>query len=170
MPKPKTKEELLELSETNYQKLMSLISSYSEEEQHREFPEGTLNRNIRDVLGHLHHWHLLFLGWYEEGMAGRKPDIPAKGYTWRTTSDLNKLIQQTHSSKPLPGINTKLKHSHADIQSIISRHSQEELFTKKLYPWTGSTSLAAYLISATSSHYGWAYKLIRKCKKKQQTG
>ncbi|MEM8896835.1 MAG: ClbS/DfsB family four-helix bundle protein, partial [Bacteroidota bacterium] len=88
MPRPKTKEELLHLSEVNYQKLISLIASYSKEEQVREFPEGTLNRNIRDVLGHLHHWHQLFLGWYEEGMAGKKPDIPAKGYTWRKTSDL----------------------------------------------------------------------------------
>ena len=36
---------------------------------------------------------------------------------------------------------------------------------KKKYKWTGSTSLGAYLVSATSSHYDWAYKLIKKCLK-----
>ncbi|HOP45228.1 MAG TPA: ClbS/DfsB family four-helix bundle protein, partial [Flavobacteriales bacterium] len=38
----------------------------------------------------------------------------------------------------------------------------EELFEKKRYRWTGSTSLGAYLVSATSSHYDWALKLIQK--------
>ena len=169
MPRPKTKEELLDLSEANYQKLMSLVASYSEAEQEREFPEGTLNRNIRDVLAHLHHWHLLFLGWYEEGMMGKKPDMPAKGYTWRTTSELNHSIQKLYRNTPLAEVKQMFQESYTLLASIIKRHNQEELFTKKCYPWTGSTSLAAYLISATSSHYDWAYKLIRKCKKKQPT-
>ena len=43
----------------------------------------------------------------------------------------------------------------------------EELFTKKKYHWTGSTSLGSYLVSATSSHYDWALKLIRKSIKKK---
>ena len=43
----------------------------------------------------------------------------------------------------------------------------DELFEKKRYKWTGSTSLGAYLVSATSSHYDWAFKLIKKCLKKQ---
>ncbi|MEM7107806.1 MAG: ClbS/DfsB family four-helix bundle protein [Bacteroidota bacterium] len=46
---------------------------------------------------------------------------------------------------------------------MIEEHSEEELFEKKRYKWTGTTSLAAYLISATSSHYDWALKLMKKC-------
>jgi hypothetical protein len=45
---------------------------------------------------------------------------------------------------------------------MIEKHTDEELFEKKKYPWTGSTSLGAYFISATCSHYLWAYDLIRK--------
>ncbi len=56
----------------------------------RNFPEGTLNRNIRDVLAHLHEWHLMVQGGYDR----EKPDIPAKGYTWKTTPDLNREIQK----------------------------------------------------------------------------
>lgn len=48
-------------------------------EQNKEFPLETLNRNIRDVLMHLHNWHLMMLNWYETGMAGQKPEMPAKG-------------------------------------------------------------------------------------------
>lgn len=70
MAKPKNKAELLEASQQNFEKLLRLIDSI--EEQEREFPAGTLNRNLRDVLTHLHHWHLLFQNWYEVGMKGKK--------------------------------------------------------------------------------------------------
>lgn len=51
--------------------------------------------------------------------------------------------------------------SHAEVMALIEAHSDEELFTRKRYAWTGSTSLGAYLVSCTSSHYDWALKLIR---------
>jgi hypothetical protein len=49
--------------------------------------------------------------------------------------------------------------------ALIEAHGDEELFTKKRYAWTGSTSLGAYLVSATSSHYDWATKKLRKAKR-----
>jgi hypothetical protein len=49
--------------------------------------------------------------------------------------------------------------------SLIEAHTDAELFTKKLYPWTGTTSLGAYLISSTSSHYDWAMKKLRQAKR-----
>ena len=130
-----------------------------------EFPEEYLNRNIRDVLAHLHHWHLMFLEWYTIGMTGQKPDMPAKGYTWKMTAELNREIRKKYDTVDIKKVKKILCESHAAIQKIIEAHNDEELFEKKRYGWTGSTSLAAYLISATSSHYDWAYKLIRKCMK-----
>ncbi|KKK48772.1 hypothetical protein LCGC14_3141780, partial [marine sediment metagenome] len=56
-----------------------------------------------------------------------------------------------------------LQNSSNSVREIIRNHSEEALFTKKKYKWTGSTSLGSYLISATSSHYDWGYKLIKKC-------
>lgn len=162
MARPKNKQELLELSEKNFEKLNDFISSLSAEGQMTEFPEGTMNRNIRDVLGHLHHWHLMMLDWYEVGMAGKKPDMPAKGYTWKTTSALNHEIQKQYTLTLLPKVKELLDGSHREVKALIEKHSNEELFEKKRYPWTGSTSLGAYLVSSTSSHYDWALKLIKK--------
>jgi hypothetical protein len=101
MPRPETKEELLALSQKNYDKLIELVDSYSDEALNKKFPEGYLNRNIRDVLEHLHHWHLLFLNWYTIGMAGGKPKIPAEGYTWKTLPDLNREIQIKYAKTDL---------------------------------------------------------------------
>ncbi|OJJ16787.1 hypothetical protein BKI52_33315 [marine bacterium AO1-C] len=165
MPRPKTKTELEELSQKNYDRLINFIDTFSPEKQQQTFPDGYLNRNIRDVLGHLHHWHLMMISWYEVGMQGQKPPMPAEGYTWKTTSDLNKVIQQKYAATPLTEIRQLFAASHTRVLQLIAQHSNEELFEKKRYHWTGSTSLGAYLISATSSHYDWAFKLIKKCTK-----
>lgn len=167
MPRPTNKATLLALSESNYNKLQSFISKLSAQEQEQDFPPGTLNRNIRDVLAHLHHWHLLFLDWYKVGMQGQKPAMPAKGYTWKTTATLNQKIQTTYQQQTLSDIQSLLNESYLRVRQHIEQHSDEELFEKKRYHWTGSTSLGAYLVSATSSHYNWALKLIKKARKKQ---
>ena len=165
MPRPRDKESLLTLSHENFEKLNTLVDSFSAEDQLAEFPKGTMNRNIRDVLAHLHHWHLMMMGWYEIGMAGEKPDMPATGYTWRTVPDLNRMIWEKYNTYNLDEVRGLFNSSHQSVYELIKRHSNEELFQKKRYPWTGSTSLGAYLVSATSSHYDWALKLIRKAKK-----
>lgn len=165
MPRPKSKIELIELSQNNYEKLVKLVHSYSQKDLTKEFPKGMLNRNIRDVLAHLHHWHLLMLEWYKIGMKGEKPDMPAKGYTWKTLPALNKEIWSKSQDLDFVTAKELLDTSYNDIQELIRKHSDEELFEKKKYKWTGTTSLGAYLISSTSSHYDWATKLIKKSMK-----
>lgn len=165
MPRPKSKEELVALSHSNYQKLIDFIEKLTPEEQASEFPSGTMNRNIRDVLTHLHHWHLMLLEWYQVGMSGTKPEMPAKGYTWKTLPDLNQKIWQDYQQTNLKEARKLFDQSFDKIQKLIDAHSNDELFEKKRYKWTGTTSLGAYLISATSSHYDWGLKLIKKGKK-----
>lgn len=85
MPRPQTKTELVHLADANYHKLGAFIESLSPEEQNGDFPEGTMNRNIADVIFHLHEWHNLLLGWHRISALGQKPEMPAKSYTWKTT-------------------------------------------------------------------------------------
>lgn len=162
MPRPKNKEELQHLCKENYAKLMDFVHTFSKEEQEKDFLQGTLNRNIRDVLAHLHHWHLLMLNWYQVGMKGEKPAMPAEGYTWKTLPDYNREVQKMYAEMPLNEAKSLLNSSFKELQNLIENHSNDELFEKKRYKWTGTTSLGAYLISNTSSHYDWAYKLIKK--------
>ena len=100
MARPATKQDLEFLAKENYQKLLSLIEALSDKEREKAFPEGTMNRNIRDVIGHLYHWHLLFLNWYELGMRGEKPKIPKEGYTFLTplssTEKYGSIVKECH--------------------------------------------------------------------------
>lgn len=165
MPRPKTKEELLHLSKANFEELEAYIDGMDPALQEKEFPKGTMNRNVRDILAHLHHWHLMMRGWHDEGMKGLKPAMPAEGYTWRTVPDLNRKIWEQYSNEGLENVRKLLRDSYEDIQKIIRSHSDEDLFEKKKYKWTGSTSMGSYLVSATSSHYDWGLKMIKKALK-----
>jgi len=162
MPKPKSKKELLEASQLNYQKLTDILNGLSKEESKKEFHKGTLNRNVRDIVSHLHHWHLLFLQWYKVGMNGEKPDMPSKGYTWKTLPELNKVVWKKYQKTSLTKSIKLLDASHVEVQKLIKKHTNKELFEKKKYAWTGSTSLAAYITSNSVSHYSWGLKQIKK--------
>lgn len=162
MPRPTTREELRTASRESFRALNELVDSFSPEEKTREFPAGTLNRNVRDVLAHLHHWHLLILDGYSVGMAGGRPSLPAEGYIWTQTPELNRAIQERYRTLPLPEVRGRLAESHARVQALIEDQTDQALFEKRRYGWTGSTSLGAYLVSSTSSHYDWARKLIRR--------
>ncbi|MCI4671698.1 MAG: ClbS/DfsB family four-helix bundle protein [Bacteroidia bacterium] len=162
MPRPKNKEELLLASQTSFDALMSWIEELPGEERNREFPPGTMNRNIRDVLGHLYHWQLMMKSWHDIGQKGGKPPMPAEGYNWKTVPALNRKIHETYRTSSLNELKEWLNKTHMEMHKIMELYSHEELFKKKRYKWTGSTSLAAYLISATSSHYMWGLKLIKK--------
>lgn len=89
--------------------MTKLINTYSKEQLNKEFPKQYMNRNVRDVLGHLHHWHLMFLVWYQVGMSGEKPDMPAKNFTWKMTPELNKSILQRYSKTDLQDVSKRLK-------------------------------------------------------------
>ena len=162
MPRPKTKSELLTASNAGYETLNARVDALTNAQQTAPFPFDHRDKNIRDVLAHLHEWHMMMGSWYETGMAGSKPDMPAKGYTRKMTSELNAEIWKKYQNISLKKIRNKLGGSHDTLRQIINSHSNAELFTKRYYSWTGTTSLGSYLASATSSHYDWALKLLRR--------
>jgi hypothetical protein len=168
MPRPTNKKELLELSELNFNKLLEFIDVLPEEYKNKTYKNDELNdrdKTIADVICHLHEWHLMMGNWYKIGMSGKKPAIPAEDLTWQTLPVLNHRIYEKYKGTALKKAITMFKKSHKDVIVLIEKHTDDELFTKKKYPWTGTTSLGAYLISATSSHYDWGLKTIKPIKK-----
>ncbi|MBC1345019.1 ClbS/DfsB family four-helix bundle protein [Listeria welshimeri] len=165
MAKPTTKAELIQQSTEKYQQLNDLIDSIPEEKRYLAFSFEDRDKNIRDVVVHLHEWHNMALEWYGIGMSGKKPFMPAEGYTWRTTPELNQMIWKKYQETDLKQARKLLDETHNKEMRLIAVHSDEELFTKKFYKWTNTTSLGAIFISSTSSHYAWAIKKIRKFKR-----
>lgn len=164
MPRPKSKADLLNLSKKLFDELLIKCDQW-EQEQGVEFSTPTMNRNPRDVLAHIHAWQLMYLDWHTIGMSGVQPDMPAKGYTWSQSPALNKKIWEGCQELELQEVKEFLKESHWQILELAQSMSEEELFERKRYPWTGTTFVAQYMISALSSHYDWGIKMIKKAER-----
>lgn len=165
MARARTKEQLMMSSEENFRKLFELIDSMTIEEQEKPFSFEDRDRNIRDVLVHLYEWHQLFLNWVNANKAGKNANFLPEPYNWKTYPKMNIEFWEKHQKTPYKEARTLLEKSHADIMKVIDSFSEEELFTKKFFPWTGNTSLGSYGVSSTSSHYDWAIKKIKNHKK-----
>lgn len=160
MARPQNKFELVEFAQQEYQRLIKLVSLLTAEQRDQEAVFD--NRTTKDIVAHLLAWQSLELNWYQQGMAGQKPAIPAPGYTFKECPALNEKLYQDYKNTTWDRLSTEFTASHQKLLSIINNHSEVELFTKKKYAWTGSTDMAIYFRSALSSHYVWAIDLIRK--------
>ncbi len=159
MSRPSNKVDIINLSARIFSILLEMVENIPES------ASNNLNgrdKNSRDVISHLHEWHLMTIRWYNDGISGKNPIMPAPNYTWRTTKELNKKIWEKYQSTTLKEALNLFQESHNKIVKIIEKHNDEELFTKNYYSWTKSTSLGAWFVSATSSHYLWAVKSLKK--------
>ena len=165
MARPATKEQLIQSGNDNFNKLFALISSMTKEEQEKSFSFDDRDKNIRDVLVHLYEWHQLLLNWISANQAGNKTSFLPEPYTWKTYPQMNVEFWKKHQNTSWEKAVDCLKKSHSEAIKLIESFSNKQLFTSKYFPWTGTTSLGSYCISATSSHYDWAMKKIKKHKK-----
>ena len=165
MARPTTKLQLIDQSEENSKKLFALINSLTTDEQEKTFLFEDRDRNIRDVLVHLYEWHQLLLHWVKSNSAGKKTSFLPEPYNWKTYPQMNVEFWKKHQTTSYQQAILMLQKSHAEVMSLIDTFTNEQLFTNKLFSWTGTTSLDSYCVSATASHYDWAIKKIKKHKK-----
>ena len=167
MPRPTNKTELINTASVQFDKLWKLIDSMPEELQNSKFNFEDRDKNLRDVLMHLYEWHKMVETWHRIGtLEGGTPDVPGKGYTWKTLPALNLEIWKRVQEFSLSDAETMLGDSHEMIINLIESHTNEELFDRGVYKWTKSTTLGAYFVSCTGSHYDWAIKKIKNHIKK----
>lgn len=175
MPRPQTKADLITAAELNYDKLLKLIDSMSEPELNTEFDftadskkkeaHWSRDKNLRDVIIHLHEWHNLMLQWITNNKAGIRKPFLIEGYNWKTYGDMNILFWKRNQSLSLEDGMEQFKDSHKKIMSEIEKMTDEELFQKNVYDWVGGSTIGSYFISVTSSHYDWAMKKIKAHRK-----
>lgn len=171
MARPTTKSDLITTANERFEKLWALIDGMSEEKQNAAF-SGKIaeagkeahwkrDKNLRDVLVHLFEWHQLLLNWVISNRKGESRPFLPDPYNWKTYPAMNMIFWEKHQGTPLPEAMDKLKDSHQKVMTLINAFSNEELFSKGAFAWTGNSALGAYCVSVTSSHYDWAIKKIK---------
>ena len=174
MARPTTKSDLMEVANMKFSELEKLIDTMTEEEQNADFnfSEEFLNKqkgahwkrdkNLRDVIIHLYEWHQLLLNWINNNQSGITTSFLLEPYNWRTYAKMNVDFWEKHQTTLYKQSRKLLEKSHLDIMSLIDTFSNDELFSKGCFSWTGTTTLGSYCVSSTSSHYVWAIKKIKK--------
>lgn len=186
MPRPQNKTDLLSLAEKNYDALVEFITSMSEDEKSTPFDFSSLNKNeehwsrdknVRDVICHLVEWQKLLLKFVAENMKsenGEKSENKKSAivyqflpepYNWKNYGDMNRAIWKNCQNITTEKALTNFAESHKKVLELARSFSDEELFEKKHFAWTGTTNLGAYFISTTSSHYDWAIKKLKAHRK-----
>ena len=170
MSRPTTKAALLAVSQADYEILMKLILNLESPEQDFSFvitdkmtqAHWLRDKNLRDVLIHLYEWHLLVINWVKSNQAGQAQPFFPKPYNWRSYGELNQIFVEKHQATSLEKAKELLASSHKELLSLVTTFSNEALFTKQHFSWTGTTTLGSYFVSSLASHYDWAIKKIKK--------
>jgi len=175
MPRATNKSELITAAKDQWDKMWKLIDTlpdakaaifdFGDDPKLKE-AHWKRDKNLRDILIHLYEWHQLLLSWTAANMSGNNQPFLPEPYTWKTYGDMNVEFWETHQSTKYEDAITLLRESHAKVITLIESLSNEELFEKKHFSWTGTTNIGSYCISCTASHYDWAMKKVKQYLKK----
>lgn len=175
MARPRTKDALMEASETNFNQLLQLIESMTEEELNTEFDFSAdtkkkeahwgRDKNLRDILIHLYEWHNLMSQWITDNQAGIRKPFLMEGYNWKTYGAMNIVFWERNQTVSTEDALEQLKESHNQMILLIEKMTDDELFQKNVYDWVGGSTIGSYFVSVTSSHYDWAIKKIKAHRK-----
>ena len=154
-----SKQELLDDVVKERTKLEDLLAAIPDDQKLVEVTDGM---SVKDFLAHRTEWGRMAIRWYEEAKAGGTPAVPTERYKWNQLKELNADIHDRFARVPLDEIEVNFADVHDRLYELIEGTTDEELFTKQYYSFTGSSDLATYLNSATASHYRSARRHIQK--------
>lgn len=160
-----SKDELLVEILKERQKLEELLAAIPASRKKEEVTDGM---SVKDFLAHRTEWGRMMLSWYRDANKGKTPAVPSKKYKWNQLKELNADIHKRFTKASLASVEKEFKTVHDTLLRTIKKMSEEELFQKKYYSFTGSSDLATYLNSATAAHYRSARRHIQKWWKEQR--
>ena len=100
---------------------------------------------VSDLVAHLAEWQCMFLAWYEDGLRGTAPRMPALGYGWSETPRLNRAIWMKHRSRSPAAVRANFASGYSRILQLAEALSAEQLLMPGHFKWTGKQPLATYL-------------------------
>lgn len=154
-----TRDELLATSLKEYRKLEALIADLSGEQAAMKDDDDT---SIKDVIGHRAHWIDLFLGWYEDGQAGRQVSFPAPGYKWNQLKAYNAALRGAQMGLSWDEARELLSANHARLVGFITGHDDADLYGGPMQGANNDWTPGRWAEAAGPSHYRSAAKYIRQ--------
>jgi len=159
--KHSSKEELLACIEREHDALLTLL---------REVPRLRYKEpgvwgdgwTVHDLVTHLTEWQQMLLRWFDEGRAGRRPEMPARGFNWKQTPALNRVIQRQNADQSVRTALKKFETSCDRVHALARELTPSELLELGHFAWTGKLPLMTYFAANTCSHYHFASRILRR--------
>lgn len=159
--KYKSKQAVLNDIRTEHDSLCALLAEVPKARWHE--PDVWGDRwTLFDLVAHLAEWQRMFLRWHEEGLRGAAPEMPAPGFKWSETPELNRAIWEKHRSGSPPDAMADFESGYRRIVRLVEDLAPEQLLRAGRFAWTGKHPLTTYLGPNTASHYRFAIKVIRR--------
>ena len=159
MAAPVTKALLVAETEKQRDALMNMFGAMSREEL---LWQGAYGWSAKDHAAHLAEWERLFFGWYEAGLRGENPPVPAPGYTWATEHVLNQHIYEHHRDDQLEHVLADWRETSRHLCTLAATSSEMDLFMPGRFEWTGRGTLASFIYECGPNHYRWAAVEIKR--------
>lgn len=152
------KDELVEITHKEFAKLSQILDRIDDEQALVKDDEDT---SIKDVIGHRAHWIDLFLGWYADGLAGRKVYFPAEGYKWNDLKRYNAELRAEQANLGWSNVRAMLEANHRKLTSFMEDTSEDDLYGGPMKGANNQWTPGRWAEAAGPSHYRSATKYIR---------
>lgn len=123
--------------------------------------------SIHDLLAHLTAWEQMFFRWYNDGLQGKRPVIPAPGYKYHQIPLLNRDIQKRNRHRSTRSVWEDFDTSYSSIRTLAEQLTEPQLLRPGSFAWTGKYPLTTYLGPNTCSHYRFAIKVLKRWLRRQ---
>lgn len=164
MPIPRTRNELIELITTSFDKLRTELDHGGPALKELTCVDTW---SVKDLLAVRLWWTESVVEWIEAGRRGETPVTPATGYGWSDTPRLNADLVEAAHQTPYETIRSRLEAGVARALATIDSLDDTELLEVGVFEWAGKWPISRWLSINTARQYATARTSVRRALRNQ---
>ncbi len=164
MPIPRSREELLDAINTNFERLDKDLRTVPAAKCNEATLEGHAKgtaMSVHNLVSYLLGWNMLVLKWIERDARGEPINFPETGFRWNQLGDLAQKFYADFNAAPFDQLLEDFEIATQEIVVFISGQTNQRLYGE---PWYGKHTMGRMIQLNTSSPYANARKRLRKWK------
>lgn len=167
MPVSKSKAELLQAIEENYQKVRLELESIPDTLTCAKSMPGHRKDTMMSVcnlVAYLIGWGELVLKWHRKRDRGEEPDIPETGFKWTELGQLAQKFYADHEDQDFRGLLKRLDKTKGKIVQLVESKADAELYGPL---WSPKCTMGKMIQLNTASPYRNAHGRLRSWKREK---
>ena len=166
MPIPATRAQLVDAVSGSYRKLADTL-------QEAGARAGSLPCDgawtVKDVLVVRAWWTEHVVMWIEAGLRDQKLELPAAGYGWKQTPQLNDDTVKRARRESYRSVRQRLHDGYERVMVIIEQLPDRQLLRSGAFDWAGKWPVARWISVNTATQYASARTMIRRALRDRDT-